>query len=428
MAVIKHHMITSHFNALKKSEFPNVYLVYGESYLIKQVFEKLCTLLLADNRSDFNVELLEGGSISMGDIIEHVTTLSFLSPRKIIAVKNIPFFVTRTKNAEKFFSPADLDHLSERIKNKGIPPNHFAIFMSENCDKRKKIYKTIHKYGLIIDAAVPLGVRKTDLEAQREVLQSVSTQILSKLNKQIDPRAFHALTDRIGFNLDLLSQNLEKLAAYTGNKNRICVTDVMKIVKRDRKDPVFNLTNAVLDKNVKHALVYLNSLLTAGYHPLQILKSFENQFRKMLLVKTCIKYIRQEKKISGLKTMNFNVFRQSVLPYIIAYDQNTKQLWASQGDQLSPDDSNTKAVADLLLASNPKNAYPVFQIFLKSENFSFSELTSVIVFLSDLDFKMKSESLDGVTQIEHFIIMLCSKEKFFYDDTQHANCRNHFQP
>lgn len=428
MAVIKHHMITSHFNALKNSEYPNVYLIYGESYLIKQVFEKLCSLLLADKRSDFNVDLLEGGSISMGDIIEHVTTLSFLAPQKIIAVKNAPFFTAQTKNVEIFFSPADLDHLSERIKNKGIPSNHFAIFMSENCDKRKKIYKIIHKYGLIIDAAVSSGVRKTDRKEQRAVLHRVATQILSKLQKQIDPRAFHALIDRTGFNLDLLSQNLEKLAAYTGNKNRICVTDVMTIVKRDRKDPIFNLTNAVLDKHVKHALVYLNSLLTAGYHPLQILKSFENQFRKMILVKACTEYMRQEKKISGLKTMNFNAFRQSVLPYIIAYDQNTKQQWTSHSEQLSLDDSNTKAVADLLLAPNPKNAYPVFQAFLKSENFSFIELIHVIVFLSDLDFKMKSASLNGIAQIEHFIIKLCSKEEFFYDDTQHSDCRNHFQP
>jgi DNA polymerase-3 subunit delta len=64
---------------------------------------------------------------------------------------------------------------------------------------------------------------------------------------------------------------------------------------------------------------------------------------------------------------------------------------------------------DLLLAPNPKNPYPVYQVFLKSENFSLSNLNQALVFISDLDYKMKTSAIDAKTQMENFIIQLCSK-------------------
>ena len=268
---------------------------------------------------------------------------------------------------------------------------------------------------MIIDCSVPQGARKADQDEQRAVLQKIANQILGKGSKRIDTPALNALIDRIGFNLDLLSQNLEKLIAYSGNRTTIEMSDIQAVVKRDKKDPIFNLTNAFLDKNAANTIFYLNSLIVEGYHPLQILKSFENQVRKLLLVKSVAQQLFPDNKIN-FKRMTFNSFKQMALPPIVTFDNRIKATIEAREKSLAKDD--TKKIkskpGDLLLAPNPKNAYPVFQVFQKSENFSLIELQHALIFLSDIDYQLKSSTFDVRTMIENFIIQTCSNGGFVY--------------
>ncbi len=413
MIPVKHNKIDSFFSSQEAAKC-QFFLLYGESYLIKQGLENLTQSLIKDPQSKLAVETLEGGSISMGDIIEQVSTFSFLTPQKIILVKDAPLFDASTRPGDIQFKTSDLDLLSGII-GKGIPENHYLIFITSGIDKRKKIYKALEKKGLIIDCSVPQGARKADQDAQRAVLHKIANQILKRGLKQIDAQALNALIDRTGFNLDLLSQNLEKLIAYSGNRTHIEISDIQAVVKRDKKDPIFNLTNSFLDKNTANTLFYLNSLLSEGYHPLQILKSFENQVRKLLLVKSVALQLFPDKKIN-FKRMNFNSFKQMALPNIVTFDSRIKATIEAQEISLAKDESKKiKAKpGDLLLAPNPKNAYPVFQVFQKSENFSLIELQHALIFLGDIDYQLKSSTFDIRTMIENFIIKICSKGGFVY--------------
>jgi DNA polymerase III delta subunit len=412
---IKHNRLDAFLASVQKKDIPDLVLIYGESFLAKQAFKTLSSFLLGNDNRQFALETLEGGSVSMGDIIEQVSTFSLLVSKKIVAIKNAPLFQTHQKNQEFSFSPSDLDRLIDFIE-KGIPENHYLILTTAQVDKRKKIYKKIADKGLIIDCSVAQGAKKADLDEQRFVLQSIADQILSKYRKSIDNKAFHALVELTGFNLDLLSQNLEKLIAYSGKAKIISFADVNAVVKRDKKDPIFNLTNAVMVKDVKNALFYLDSLFNEGFHPLQILKSFENLIRKLILVKCLTQKFYKNNKIH-LKTLNFNSFKLSVLPKIIHHDKQTKIIIEDREKYLSKEDSDkkTKIVNDLFLAPNPQNSYPVFQIFQKSENFSLNELNQALIFFSDLDYRLKSTSFDAKTAIENFIIKICSKGGFERD-------------
>ena len=424
---VKHNKLDSFFNTLQEDDvLPGLVLIYGEPYLVKQAFKAISSFLVGNNNMQFAMETLEGGSVSMGDIIEQVSTFSFLVPQKIVAVKNAPLFQTQQGSQYINFSPSDLDRLIEFIQ-KGIPLNHFLILTATRIDKRKKIYKALADKGLIIDCSVPTGARKTDMDEQRTVLQNVAGQILSKSGKTIDNQAFHALVDLTGFNLDLLSQNLEKLVAYSGKSRTISTADVKTVIIRDKKDPIFNLTNAFMAKDIKNALFYLNSLFNEGFHPLQILKSFENQIRKLILVKCFTRQFYQTNKNVSLKKINFNSFKQVVLPQIIAHDKQTKTAIEGQDEYLSRESSKKKKgkVNDLFLAPNPQNAYPVFQVFQKSENFSLNELSQSLFFLSDLDYRLKSSSFDAKTAIESFIINICSKGGFVYAE-ENQNHRHRF--
>jgi len=156
---------------------------------------------------------------------------------------------------------------------------------------------------------VATGSRKADLDEQRAVFQNIAHKILSKVNKKLEPRAFLLLADLTGFDLELFSRNLEKLIVYSGKKPTITNADVNSVISRDKTDPVFDLTNALMAKDTKKALFYFNSLLNKNFHILQLLKSLENQIRKLLLVKCCTQELNQNKTIS-IKRMNFNAYKE----------------------------------------------------------------------------------------------------------------------
>jgi DNA polymerase-3 subunit delta len=216
-----------------------------------------------------------------------------------------------------------------------------------------------------------------------------------------------SLVDLTGFDLELFARNLEKLIVYVGSNPNITNEDINAVISRDKTDPIFNLTNSLLEKNAAKSVFYFNSLLNKGFHILQLLKALENQIRKLILVKSCTLQINNNLPVN-MKRMNFNAFKNSVLPKIVAYDKNTKQTYQESEEYFKNRDSKKKSTQnDLLLAPNPKNAYPVFIIFQKAENFSQIELSQALIFLSDVDYKMKSSSFEAATTLENFIVNIC---------------------
>ncbi len=425
MTQFKYSNFDQQFTADATADLPSVFLIYGEDYLVKQALKSLCDKLLGENEKLFSIDRLDGGTTSMGDIIEQVSTLSFLVPKKIIIVGHAPLFQGGQKSSDISYTGAEVTHLADVI-SKGIADSHFLIFTTASADKRKKIFKTFTKNGCTIDCSVPQGSRKADLDEQHKVLHNVAGQMLNKAGKSIDRQTFVKLADLTGFNIDILVQNIHKLIAYTGKRKKIEPSDLAAVIQRDKKDPIFNFTNALINKDVKQSVFFLTSLLHEGYHPLQILKSIENQIRKLLLVKICAHHLSKGRKIA-FKAMNYNSFRQNIMPKVAQYDLKTKaEVEKENRARCGQEDKGKKqSMTDLLLAPNPKNAYPVFQLFQKSDNFSLPELQDLLIYLSDLDFRLKSSSFDVNTMIEQLLINICTQGGFVYA-AKNKNRRHRF--
>ena len=370
--------------------------IYGESYLVSRTFKQVCEFLTGRDKNRLALEIFEADEITTGDIIELISTFSFLMSGKIIGIKNC--------DGNAFWSGAGFLSLGSLIE-KGFPENHFLILTASTIDRRKKFFKTIDAKGLIIDCSVAKGARKADIKEQNEVLRQIADETAAKLGKQIQDRAFHMLVDLTGFDPRVLAGNIEKLAAYSAASKLITCEHVQAVIKRNKKDPVFTFTNALMEKNLNQTLFYLDSLFNEGFHPLQILKAMENLFRRLVMFKCFTLWFLENRQGFNPAGVNYNSFVGYVLPEIVKFDRHLARP--------EPENMKTKSkknmANDLLLAPNPKNAYPVFQIFCKCRNFSLKELNHALIFLSDLDFRMKSSSFDEKTQIEAFIMNLCTR-------------------
>ncbi len=409
MAVVKYNALDSYLGSGEPC--PGFFLICGESLLVRQAFNTLVAFLLKGHNRDFCLEIQDGKTISMGDIVEQVTTFSFMSPRKVIAVKNAPLFSPGSTASEISYAPTDMELLTGLIE-KGIPDTHTLVMTSSSLDKRKKIFKTIQSHGSIIDCMVSTGVRKEDLDEQRAVLQEISRKMLAAAQKTMDANAFHALVEQTGFAPETFARNIEKLVTYSGAHPVIRLTDIQAVVIRDKKDPVFNLTNAVQERDAARAMTVLCSLFQEGFHPLQILRSLENQVRKLLLVKSFILSLSNTQGPSYHKAMTFNVFKQEMMPVILSHDETEKSRAAGLDFGFPSEKPSGKAktmTTDLIMAPNPNSPYPLFQVFKNSENFSLNELRQAMIALADMDYRLKSASSEAPISLENFILNLCQK-------------------
>ena len=70
----------------------------------------------------------------------------------------------------------------------------------------------------------------------------------------------------------------------------------------------------------------------------------------------------------------------------------------------------TKIQTDLLLARNPKNVYPVYQLLKKSERYSQSELLAAFGLLSETDAQLKTGSQNPKLILERLVLKICDRQ------------------
>jgi DNA polymerase-3 subunit delta len=305
--------------------------------------------------------------------------------------------------------------LQETIE-RGFPENNHLIVTTDTVDKRRGLFKTISSNGVIIDCSVPKGDRRADRMAQESVLSETMNSILRKSKKTMDQAAYMALYEMTGFDLRTFVNNLEKLVAYVGDRNEITIADVESVSLRTKSDPIYEMTNALADRNAELTLFFLDSLLVSGFHPLQMLAALTNQVRKLLLVKD---FVESPNGSNWQAACAFDYFQSRVIPAVIDYDNNLldqirtwEEVHSAEGisENIEPaakaQKKKDKPTTDLLIAKNPKNSYPIYQLFKKSERFSKEGLIDAILALNEADILLKSSSISPKLVLEKVILSI----------------------
>ena len=325
----------------------------------------------------------------------------------------------------------DSVNLLERAIERGIPEGNRLILTTETVDRRKKLYELIKDRGLVVDCSVAQGQRKADKKAQEAVLQHITSDLLKKHSKTMEPGAFELLVEMTGFKPRTFSGSLEKLITYTGSRRRISRGDVQVALERTKQDPIFAFTNAVTDRRTAEALFYLASLLHDPQQPLrpeQIVVSILNQVRKLLRIK---EFLSTDEGSVWVAASTFGHFKTTVLPAIAAHDRKLSDRigqWHRALTDTSDSDSSGrragpkmsgKPPSDLYIAPQPKNPYPVYQLFLKSEKFSLLELRQAVEHLVRADRRIKSGAENKQLILEELVWSICGGEDASDQDRLH---------
>ncbi|MCP4689225.1 MAG: hypothetical protein GY859_14320 [Desulfobacterales bacterium] len=321
-------------------------------------------------------------------------------------------------------APTDGARLLQHALEKGFPGGNHLIITADKVDKRHGLYKSINKAGMIVNCSVPKGERKADKDAQDVVLRERMQSILEKSGKTIAPAAYQAVKEMTGFDLRTFSNNLEKLINFVGERTSITARDVTAVLQRTRKDPIYEFTNAVTDKDIPRSLFYMNSLLDSGdiSHPLQLLAGVINQVRRLLLVKG---FMESSPGRVWRPGCSYNQFQSRVMPAIKEHDQAILAEVKSWEEELTPPPAavapgkkpkkakkkKKKAAGptDLVIAKNPRSPYPIYMTMKKADRFTRAHLIACLAHLQRADMQLKTSKGSPRLVMEEAIFFICSR-------------------
>ncbi len=270
---------------LKLGNIHNLYLFYGEEgYLREYYLNELQKAVVGDIMPEFNITIIKH-TPEFDELSEVIESYPAMNDRRIIIVRDFDVISANadfSEKAEKLFSD--------------MPEHAVLVFVysdpEKKPDKRKKLYKVFEKFGSIINFE---RASKTDL------LSWISRRFMAN-QKDIDFDTADYLLFYCGERMELLIPEIEKISAYAKKKN-ISKTDIEAVASRNLNSVVFDLTNAIAEKNYAKALRVISDLEAQNEEVIPTLALIASQFRRMLAAKLILENSGGKKEIMDFFNM-----------------------------------------------------------------------------------------------------------------------------
>ncbi len=269
-----------------------IYLLYSSepSYRVKQIGKIVKDSIgIAD---DFNCIKIDASESSIEEIVFEVNSNSLTLDKKIVIASDCIFLDKDAKVKGQY----NTDLLIDYINNQHDVNDLIISVNCNNVDTKSKIYTLIEKCGEIHTLTANLTGK--DWEKAVHIL-------VKKRGSEISNDALIELASRTTNDVSRGINEIDKLTLYSKN---IKIEDVKILVKKPLEENVFQLTNALLKRDNKQALIIFNDLRVANVEPITLISLIGNAFRFVYQAKFLSKIGMSSTQIANeLKTKNTRV-------------------------------------------------------------------------------------------------------------------------
>lgn len=245
---------------IKSGNFKNLYFLYGdEAYLRKQYKDMLKKAIVGDD--DMNYSYYEGKDINIRALIDQAETLPFFADRRLIIIENSGLF------------KSEGEELAEYLKE--APTSTYFVISEAEVDKRSKLYKTCTSIGMAVEMKSP----------DEMTLKKWVNKLFTDAGKKMTERDIEYFLEMTGEDMTNIKNEVEKLICYAGDKDIITAADADEIVTKQINNHIFEMVEAIGNRNQKKALDLYYELLTLREPPFRILSLVARQFNLLLQTK-----------------------------------------------------------------------------------------------------------------------------------------------
>jgi len=239
---------------------PAYVFVGDEAFFRRRCREAILEHLVPPELRDFSLFDFDLGETDLAEILDRARTPSLMAPFQVFFVRGVKNLFGRGSNLEKLAAieqyckdpnpDAVLIFVADHIS---IPADVRRMDMQDK-ERYERIRETLGEYCGIVELA-----RVNEGEAVRWL-----TEYCTLREVKIDADAARELVDALGSDMMMVSNELEKLILYAGDKKRITLGDVETMVLAAKQRTLYELTDAISSKDRVRALEMLDAILSTG--------------------------------------------------------------------------------------------------------------------------------------------------------------------
>ncbi|HWC16022.1 MAG TPA: DNA polymerase III subunit delta [Terriglobales bacterium] len=234
-------------------------LVGDEVFFRDRCRTALIQHLVPQELRDFSLHDLDLAETGIAEILDLARTPSLMAPFQVFFIRGVKALYSRGSHQEEFVAVEEYcrnpnpdavlifvaDHIS-------IPADARRMEMQDK-DRYQRIRETLGEYCTVIELA-----RVDESDGMRWVIEHAARE-----DVKIDADAARELVDSLGADMMLVSNELEKLILFVGQKRRITIGDVETLVLAAKQRSLYELTDAISAKDRVRALSVLDSILAS---------------------------------------------------------------------------------------------------------------------------------------------------------------------
>ncbi|UJS17448.1 MAG: DNA polymerase III subunit delta [Candidatus Jettenia sp.] len=261
----------------KDKIFP-IYVVFGdEEFFIRETLSSLKAHLLKDTDPTISLVEFKGDEVAGGIIFDELRTMPFFASRnKVVIVEEADSFVEKNKQVLERYVQAPASHSQ-------------LILVCDKWDKRIKLATLVDKAGILVECK-----KLKDHQLPNWIITRTK-----QYKKTVTTKAAQMVAENVGNNLAILDKHIEKLSIYLGDRTAIDEKDVEALVGIDRNRTIFELTDAVAQRNVTLALKTLSQMLIHGEDSVKIISLLAWQMKRLWRAKQMLNKGENESKVTS---------------------------------------------------------------------------------------------------------------------------------
>lgn len=312
------------------------YLLYGDNHF--SIKDKTNRIFEQFEVPEDAIEVYDFEETGLHLALSNALTLPFLVDNKGVVIRNSSFLTRKGKATDD-----EVDDLI-RFCSMNVPETIMVIQAPyDKLDGQKKVVKFLKK-NVISE------------EYNHDKKFNVYDFVKEKLREnelKIEPFALTQFVNRINHDLDSVNNEVSKLISYAKDREIINSEMVMQITSKDIDENIFNLVNALIEKNKVKLMDIYKDLKEINTSEIWMLSTLSNKFMEMLHTKSLL---------------NLGYSQKDVMAYFKVSSGRAYYM--------------------------KKNA----------EEITYNQLEKHISDLADLDYRIKSGKIDKTNGIELFLL------------------------
>ncbi len=262
-----------------------LYILYGEDdFSLREALAAIKEEMGDKELLSTNTTVLQGQNLTMQQLIMTCDTLPFLAPKRLVMVEGL---LSR-------FEPQDKE--KHALKPKDSEWQSFREYVSRMSESTVLILVDgeLKRNNPMLVELAPLAKVREFKSLKGDRLRDWMQSRAKNLECNISQPALKLLSELVGSNLGLLSIEIDKLCLYAHGR-RVEEHDVRSLVAYAQETNVFNMVDAILERNASKATRFLHLLEDEGAAPPYLLFMITRQLRMVIQAKD----IMQQKHASA---------------------------------------------------------------------------------------------------------------------------------